>query len=65
MPELDGWYVYGDYCSGRIWAVDPADDSWPILLTESGLPIASFGELPDGELLALTFENAIFRLAKS
>lgn len=65
MPELNGWYVYGDYCSGRIWAVDPADDSWPILLTESGLPIASFGEMPDGELLALTFENAVYRLQRS
>lgn len=65
MPELDGWYVYGDFCSGRIWAVNTADDSPPVLLAETGLPIASFGELSDGELLALTFENAVFRLQRS
>ncbi len=64
MPELDGWYVYGDYCSGKVWAVNTVDDSAPILLADSGLPIASFGELPDGELLALTFENAIYRLQR-
>ena len=21
-PALNGWYLYGDYCSGRIWALD-------------------------------------------
>jgi len=65
MPELDGWYVYGDFCSGLIWAVNTADDSSPVLLADTGLPIASFGELPDGELLALTFANAVYRLERS
>jgi glucose/arabinose dehydrogenase len=64
MPELDGWYVYGDFCSGRIWALNTSDDSPPVLLADTGLPIASFGELPDGELLVLTFENAIYRLQR-
>jgi glucose/arabinose dehydrogenase len=64
MPELNGWYLYGDFCSGRVWAVNTADDSPPVLLTDTGLPIASFGELPDGELLVLTFENVIYRLQR-
>jgi len=64
MPELDGWYVYGDYCSGRIWAANTADDSPPVLLAETELLIASFGELPDGELVALTFAPAIYRLQR-
>ena len=63
MPELDGWYVYGDFCSGRIWAVNAADSSPAVLLADTGLPIASFGELPDGELLVLTFAHAVYRLA--
>ena len=65
MPELDGWYVYGDFCSGRVWAVNTADSSPAVLLADTGLPIASFGELPDGELLALTFANAVYRLERS
>ena len=64
MPELDGWYVYGDFCSGRVWAVNTADESPAVLLAKTGLPITSFGELPDGELLILTFADAIYRLQR-
>jgi len=65
MPELDGWYVYGDFCSGNIWAVNTVGSAAPVLLADTGLPIASFAELPDGELLVLTFANAVYRLARS
>jgi glucose/arabinose dehydrogenase len=62
LPEIYGWYIYGDYCSGRIWAVNPADASPPVQLLESGFNIVSFAELPNGELLVLTFQNSIQRL---
>ena len=65
MPELDGWYVYGDFCSGKIWAVNTAGSAPPVLLADTGLPIASFGELPNGDLLVLTFANAVYKLARS
>ncbi len=65
MPELNGWYVYSDFCSGRIWAANTADGSPPLLLADTGQAIASFGELPDGELLVLTFGNAIYRLVRA
>ncbi len=62
---LDGVYVFGDYCSGRIWGLDAAgpDRQGPVLLLESGRSISSFGEdergriyltdLARGELLRL------------
>ena len=62
LQEIYGWYVYGDYCSGRIWAVNPADTSNPVQLMDSPYSITSFGELPNGELLVLTFQSAIYRL---
>jgi len=63
MPELYGWYVFADYCSGRIWAVNSAVPSGAeVQLFDSPYSIASFAERPDGELLVLTFENAIYRL---
>jgi hypothetical protein len=63
MPELDGWYVFGDYCSGRIWALDTASpDSPPILLTDAPYPISTFAQLPDGELAVLTYNRVIHRL---
>jgi len=37
----------------------------PVLLADTGLPIASFAELPDGELVVVTFANAVYRLARS
>lgn len=66
MPELDGWYLYGDFCNGRIWGVDTADEaSPPVLLAESGRAISSFGELPDGEIVVLTFDRAVYRLERA
>jgi glucose/arabinose dehydrogenase len=62
LPEIYGWYVYGDYCSGRIWAVNPADSSDPVQLINSPYSISSFAELADGELLVLTFQGAIYQL---
>ena len=62
MPEIYGWYVYSDFCSGRIWAVNPADSSSPVQLVDTNFNIASFAELPNGELLVLTFQNSIQRL---
>jgi glucose/arabinose dehydrogenase len=62
MPELNGWYVYGDAYSGRIWAVNTADSSDPVLLMNTDEFIYSFAELEDGELLVLT-AGGIYRLA--
>jgi len=65
MPELDGWYVYGDYCSGLVWGFDASSDtSEPVLLAETGLTITSFAIDPAGELYLVTFGNAIYRLAR-
>ena len=65
MPELKGWYVYADYCSGLVWAVNAADSSAPVLLADTGRTISSFAERPDGELLAITFDRAVYRLKRA
>jgi glucose/arabinose dehydrogenase len=58
LPELYGWYVYGDHCSGVIWAVNPADVSEPVVLADTEFNIGSFAELPNGELLVLRMFQA-------
>jgi glucose/arabinose dehydrogenase len=65
MPELNGYYVYGDFCTGNIWGVNTSGGSPPVLLAASGAPISSFAELPNGELLAITFSNRIMRLQRA
>jgi glucose/arabinose dehydrogenase len=64
-PELTGRFIYGDYCSGRIWAVNAGDSSSPAtVLIDTPYNIASFGQLPDGEIVVVTFGNAIYRIER-
>jgi glucose/arabinose dehydrogenase len=53
LPEIYGWYVYGDNCSGQIWALNPADSTAPVQLVDTDFNVGSFAELPNGELLVL------------
>ncbi|MBI5284706.1 MAG: PQQ-dependent sugar dehydrogenase [Chloroflexi bacterium] len=65
MPELDGWYVYGDYCSGRVWAVNTADGaSAPVQLANTGATITSFAQDAAGELYLVTFDQGIRKLTR-
>lgn len=64
MPELAGRYIYGDFCSGRIWAVNANDKETPVLLTDTDHEFSSFTELPDGELLVVSYSGAILRLER-
>jgi glucose/arabinose dehydrogenase len=64
MPELNGYFIYADFYSGRIWAVNTLDSSPEIQLIDTAFNISSFAELPDGDLLVLTFNNAIYRLRR-
>jgi glucose/arabinose dehydrogenase len=52
FPDLVGNYLFGDYCSGTIWAVaaDGPDRQEPVELLETDLSISSFGEGDRGEV---------------
>ena len=64
MPELRGWYVYGDYCSKKVWAVDTADNSDPVQLTTSGTGITAFAEDATGELYMLGSSGSPYKLVR-
>lgn len=64
IPALVGGYVFGDFCSGEIWAVDsgasrPASKT---LLLSTGFPISSFGVDNAGELYVVDYDGAIYRI---
>ena len=65
MPSLYGAYLYGDYCSGKIWALrhDGAAVTEHMEIADTGLSISSFGEDASGEVYVLTFEGVIYRFA--
>ena len=59
-----GIYVYADYCSGTIWAIDAADPGTPAVVSETGRTVGSFGEDEAGEVyLADLGSGEILRLA--
>jgi glucose/arabinose dehydrogenase len=62
---LSGGYLFGDYCSGRLWAIDPAVDGPrdPVVVGESGVSLSAFGEDESGDLYAADISGgAILRV---
>ncbi len=60
FPALQGVYVFGDFCSGRIWGLRPSGAGWErVELLQSGLQIASFGEDETGELYVTGYNNGV------
>jgi glucose/arabinose dehydrogenase len=60
IPWLVGRFVYADYMSKRIWNLSPpkkGEDKYVAsqMATTTPLAISSFGETPDGEILACGF----------
>jgi len=64
-PSLRGTYLYGDFCSGRIWGLRRSGTTWENrLLLDSTLQISTFGEDESGELyLADHAGGVIFRIS--
>lgn len=69
IPELVGAYLYGDFVSGRLWAVtldEATDRATNVTIPWSGLPIFGFGSDAEGEAYVLTSSptgQGVFRLA--
>lgn len=65
MPEWNGIYLYGDYCSGTVWGLIPINGQWQSqVLFEPDLRITSFGEDEAGELYLVSDTGSIYILAK-
>jgi glucose/arabinose dehydrogenase len=64
FPALVGAYLFADFCSGLVWAIDStADDvATPVVVAESGRSISSFGEDEAGEVYATDLNGALLRL---
>ena len=61
IPELQGMYVYGDFGSGRIWAIPATSQQGAVgqLLLEAGFGISSFAEDLDGELYVIDYGGGV------
>lgn len=70
IPALQGYYLYGDWCTGTIWAANAdaarlsATWAWEsTILFESGRQISSFGEDDEGELYLVDYNGEVLRFA--
>ena len=66
MPEWNGVYFYGDWCTGNIWGLLPAAGGWNVQLLYPGAfrTLTSFGLEETGEIyLATSANGGIYQLA--
>jgi hypothetical protein len=64
MPEWNGIYLYGDYCTGLIWGLVRSGGSWQgQLLFDIQVTITSFGQDESGEIYFLNDSGGIYYLA--
>ncbi len=66
LPELNGWYIYGDYVVGKIWALcyNGIDPPTNVKLADTSLYISSFGVDENNELYIVSHGNGkIYKLA--
>ncbi len=64
LPAMNGIYLYGDYCNGRVWAANRiADGTWQSYLwMQTGYVITSFGQDEAGELYLIDYKSGIYKL---
>ena len=66
LPSLYGAYIYGDFCSGKIWALRIS--SGVVIehrvIADTDLQIASFAEGPDGEVYVISFTRRVYRFTE-
>lgn len=64
VTDLTGQYIYADYASGRIWALDYSDMDNPdnTELLRANFEISSFGVDQENELYICGFDGKIYRL---
>lgn len=63
VPELDGWYIFGDYCTGQIFGISSTGDGdqEPVQLAQVDVLVA-IAAGPDGALYAASVAGPVYRI---
>ncbi len=68
IPELYGHYIFGDYCTGKVWSFKVKDGTsqnyaeWNLKGLKEDLYLSSFGEDGKGELYIVNHTGSIYKL---
>ena len=67
VPTLRGTYLFGDYCSGELFAISASanrrSSTVPRVLMQTGMRISSFGEDEAGDIYLVDHKGGVYRLA--
>ena len=64
IPVLHGLYVFGDFCSGKIWSYSPDTDLTEVLI-DTSLKISTFSQDHEGELYVVSLDGGVYALVYS
>jgi len=65
MPEWNGIYLYGDYCTGFIWGLIRSDNGFQDqMLFDTDVNITSFGQDETGEIYLVGDRGGVYRLER-
>ncbi|RNC80704.1 MAG: glucose dehydrogenase [Phycisphaera sp.] len=53
VPEFEGKYIFGDYCSGDIYTLDPSNGNAVVGVADEGFGVSSFAQDADGEIYVM------------
>jgi glucose/arabinose dehydrogenase len=63
-PNLSGTYLFGDYCSGKIWGLDRVGPNWgSTLLADTDFSITTFGMAEDRSLYLASDTGGIYLIS--
>jgi glucose/arabinose dehydrogenase len=62
VPEIAASYIYGDHCSGEVWALPVDGSSEPVLVASDLGDIIAFGVDGAGEVYVMRFGQSIVKL---
>ncbi len=64
IPSLRGWYLFGDYCSGKVWALQSVPGAAPVVLElANGGTVSAIAAGPDGEMYVLSYaDGSVLRI---
>lgn len=64
LPQWQGIYLYGDYCTGLIWGLLNTPQGWrDAELFKTNFNITSFGEDETGEVYLVDYGGGVYRLS--
>ncbi len=66
LPQLQGAYLFGDFCTGTIWAASRQGTGFTVRSLTGEVPrVTTFGQDKDGELYVAALSGSVFRLVEA